>query len=144
MRGDSAEAVQETIRRAFASYGGEPRTTVRNSLESLLRSWSTVLDITTRIDEHAWAVIDTNPARGQLLVDLVSEGLTNAVRHARGRVVVVEVTDEEGNLSVRVVTDGALQVARDPGIGLQDLRSRGADVHLLTDGDTTVLTGRLG
>lgn len=143
MRGDSAEAVQATIRRAFASYGEAPRSATRDTLESLLRSWSTVLAITTRIQEPTWAVIDADAARGQLLVDLVSEGLTNAVRHGRGRTVVVEVTDDEGDLSVRVVTEGALRAAGDPGIGLRDLRDRGADVQLLTEGGTTVLTGHL-
>lgn len=143
MRGDSAEAVQSAIQRAFASYGDKPRTPTRGTLEGLLRSWSTVLDITSHIDERAWAAIDADPARGQLLVDLVSEGLTNAVRHTRGRSIVVEVTEDEGDLSVRVVTEGALQVAGDPGIGLKDLRNRGADVQLLTDGGTTVLAGHL-
>lgn len=143
LREDSAAAVQEAMRRAFASYGDEPRSTTRDTLEGLLRSWSTVLDITSHVDEAAWTVIDADPTRGQVLVNLVSEGLTNAVRHARGRAVTVDIRDDNGSIEVRVVTEGRPRDSHGPGIGLQQLHGQGADVRLAAEGETTVLSASL-
>lgn len=143
LRGDSAEAVQSTIRQAFASYAGVDTSGARDELESLLRSWSTVLDVTADVDTPAWDVMATDPERGRLLVDLISEGLTNAVRHASGRSVSLQVSASDGILSVRIETEGTSHGTNATGIGLADLRSRGVDLRLESDDDHTTLIGHL-
>ncbi len=143
LRGDSADAVRNAVRDAFASYGRGAGISRRNELEALLRSWSTVLDVSATIDPAAWRAVEADPDRGLLLVDIVSEGLTNAVRHGTGRSVTVEITAADAGLDIRILTDGSLRSGDPAGFGLHDLRERGAVLRLQAEGVRTALVGHL-
>ena len=138
------EDVQAKVTQAFDSYGGNaPESEARTTLEGLLRSWSTVLDITTDIDASTWSTVAGDSRLGELLVDVIAEGLTNAVRHASGRSVIIQVSGSDGVLTIRMATEGEIRISESTGFGLQDLQKRGADVLLEAQDGSTVLTGHL-
>lgn len=140
LRGDSPEQVRSTLESLFSSYvSGEPDGQAREALEGLLGSWSAVLEVTSLVDEDVWSVIAADPTRGKLLVDVVSEGLTNAVRHSSDRVVDVRVRAEGDCVIVRVASLGLPASGSVAGIGLTDLRERGAQPTLTLNEDSTVL-----
>jgi signal transduction histidine kinase len=127
----------------FDSYGaGQSGPDARSALEGLLTSWSAVLDITVRIDDEAWATIALDPSKGALLVDLISEGLTNAVRHASAKTLTLEVSADGTGLNVRVITPGLPKVTGSAGLGLQTLRERGAATVNNCDQRQATLMGR--
>ena len=69
------------------------------------------------------------PGRAEAVVDAISEGLANAVRHGDGSDVTLEVLPAaDDGVSVLVVSGGVLSTAT-PGIGLLQLAERG-DVAL--------------
>lgn len=140
LRGDSAEQVRSTMESLFSSYvSGESEGKTRESLEGLLGSWSAVLEVTSSVDENVWSAMANDPSRGKLLVDVVSEGLTNAVRHSSDRIVDVRVRAEGGGVVVRVSSLGLPSPGSVAGIGLADLRERGAQPTLTLTEDSTVL-----
>jgi signal transduction histidine kinase len=143
LRGDSMNALQSTVAEIFDSYGaGQSGPDARSALEGLLTSWSAVLDITVRIDDEAWATIALDPSKGALLVDLISEGLTNAVRHASAKTLTLEVSADGTGLNVRVITPGLPKVTGSAGLGLQTLRERGAATVNNCDQRQATLMGR--
>ena len=50
---------------------------------ALVESWSSAIDLRGRIDDGVWERLG-DPARASAVVDAVSEGLANAVRHGDG------------------------------------------------------------
>jgi len=144
LRGDSAETVQKSISDLFGSYDGNNTSTdARFSLENLLSSWSTVLNLRTRIDQEVWQVLVNHKERQQLLTDIVSEGLTNAVRHATGRNVDIEITAEGQRVNIQMTTESAQVLASVPGIGFKELRSRGAEIELRQDSTAATMFARI-
>jgi len=79
---------------------------------------------------------------------IVTEAVTNAVRHADPRVVAVTMSVEDGDLVLRVRDDGTgVQPDAVPGVGLTSMEERAAEVGgtLLIDSgaDGTTVTARL-
>jgi len=144
LRGDSTAEVQSSVKALFASYADErPRTQCRSDLEALLGSWSQVLSLNVSLDPAVWDAIQGDKARGDALMDVVAEGLTNAVRHSASREVGVTVSVDSGDIDVRISTVGNLTDNSTPGIGLADLRSRGVEADLLGENSRTTLIARI-
>ena len=113
------ESIQDTARQALA----EVRATVgglrAGNLEAELATLPRVLDdagIGTTVDG---AVADTDPRHRALLAWVLRESVTNVVRHARARTVVIEL----GPRGI-VVTDDGQGCAGTEGNGLRGMRER--------------------
>ncbi|MFF2050791.1 hypothetical protein ACFVU2_04245 [Leifsonia sp. NPDC058194] len=97
-------------------------------VRALVESWRSAIALQASVAPDAWDRL-REPARCDTVVDAISEGLANAVRHGDGSPVTLDVrpTDAAG-VSVVVSSGGALAVASS-GIGLRQL-SEQASVEL--------------
>ena len=78
-------------------------------------------------------MLDARPERAELLVDALSESLTNVVRHGSGNDVAISIASENDSVTLRVVSPGTPDSQTRPGIGLAQLEARGARVALRSD-----------
>ncbi len=133
-RADAAAVMRQVldgIRRELQTPG--PPTDPESRIRSLVESWGSALMLDARIDDAVWERL-RDPARCAAVVDAISEGLANAVRHGDGGRVSLAVRAEESQgVQVSVTSSGSLQAAR-PGIGLRELAQRG-EVALRQVGD---------
>ncbi|MBU4215062.1 MAG: hypothetical protein KJ792_10440 [Actinobacteria bacterium] len=112
-------------------------TSVADQLGALLSAWRHALDLTVQVEDDVWPVLDADPARTELVLDAVSEGLTNAARHAaepRATVGLRAVAQGAGRVTVQIESPGVLTGAGAPGdaagYGLDQLRARALDLTL--------------
>lgn len=115
-------AVVDRIRCELLSPAPEPPASDR--LRALLDSWSSAIPLTSTIAD---GVIDRleHPARCDAVVDAISEGLANAVRHGDGTPVTLDVRSSDAEGVAVVVTSGGALATSEPGIGLRQLAERG-------------------
>ena len=75
--------------------------------------WDGVIVIDVRISEAARGTLATNPTAAQCVLEVIREGINNAVKHGKPRNMEVHVdVAESGGLSVRVSNDGSRLVSR--------------------------------
>ena len=141
LRSDSPAELRSRITTVFSRYDadrGSPDP--QADLERILASWGAVFEIAARIDPTCWTLLADDAARSSLLLDVVSEGFTNAVRHSAGRSLDLQVSTDGEEIVVTMSTLGTLAPRSSAGRGLRDLRDRGAAVEISGDeGRTTVL-----
>lgn len=95
---------------------------------ALVESWRSAIPLQSTIAPDAWDRL-RDPVRCDAVVDAISEGLANAVRHGDGTPVTLDVRPSgAAGLSVLVTSGGALSLAS-PGIGLRQLAEH-AEVEL--------------
>lgn len=144
MRGDSPTHIQTAIVELFTSYGQEGHQgSARANFTRLLESWQSVLTIEANISSDIWGALERQDSRLALFTDVVSEGLTNAVRHSTGKSLRLDACVEGEEIVVRMRTQGTTANTAAPGIGLQELSKRGAHPRLQAEDDVTTLTVRL-
>lgn len=106
-------------------------------VRALVESWRSAIPLQASVAPDAWDRL-REPVRCAAVVDAISEGLANAVRHGDGSPVTLDVRSAVATgVSVVVSSGGALVVAS-PGIGLRqladqatvELRERGGRVEL--------------
>lgn len=137
MRAENPDLLRDTVSRRFAEYGVLSQRRAEQQVRDVLDAWATILRITFAVDPDCWNVLDSRPDRTELLVDALSEGLTNAVRHASGSAVDVCIARTVDGVTVQVVSEGAPSSLGEPGIGLSQLRARGALISLEAHEDRT-------
>ena len=140
LRQDNAADVSEVISRRFAEYGSMPERSAQQQVADVVSAWSSVLTITFHPDGEVWDVIASQTERINLLVDALSESLTNVVRHASDTRVDIDLGLKGRMVALEVRSLGISGSVASPGIGLAQLRARGAEVRLDTKGDQVHLT----
>ena len=140
LRQDNAADVSEVISRRFAEYGSMPERSAQQQVADVVSAWTSVLAITFHPDDEVWDVIASQTERINLLVDALSESLTNVVRHASDTRVDIDLGLQGRMVALEVRSLGISGSVASPGIGLAQLRARGAEVRLDTKGDQVHLT----
>ena len=135
LRNDDPEHVSEIISRRFDEYGATPMRSADQQVVDVINAWSAILDVSTAIDEGCWAQLSNSPERTSILVDALSEALTNVVRHAADKRVDIQITAHQQQITLTVQSRGVTSSSVKPGIGLAQLRERGADVQLHNAGN---------
>ena len=131
--GDADADAPAVLREVFERIGAELRAPAapvdaRARIHALVASWGSALLLDARIEDDVWARLE-DATRCAAVVDAVSEGLANAVRHGDGgQVLLVVRPDASDGVQVSVTSSGSLAPAH-PGIGLRELSERG-DVEL--------------
>jgi len=89
-------------------------------IRALVESWRSAIALQASVAPDAWGRL-RQPARCEAVVDAISEGLANAVRHGDGSPVTLDVRSvSAGGVSVVVASGGTLSTAS-AGIGLRQL-----------------------
>jgi signal transduction histidine kinase len=146
-RGDSADVVDARVAELVSMLEGQVALTayptVSQSLDDVVETWSLALDVELSMDDGADALMRQDCDLAGRVVDVVSEGLTNAVRHASVRSVLVAVRGmQPGLIVVDVVNAGRLDRAQH-GHGSQLLDERCESWSLTPEGDSVRLSARL-
>jgi len=106
-------------------------------MHDLIDLWSDVLVIEVRAAPDAWATLDADPALVDRAVDVVAEGLTNAVRHGTGRSIELSITALPDGIDLRIGSPGVLAASAQPSLGMQTV-SESADAWELVQVDDRV------
>ena len=96
----------------------------RLEIAELVGLWSGVLDVTLDVADDTWRVLDRDGTARIAVEYVVSEGLTNAVRHAGTRRASVAMVTARDAVVVRIVSVGSVKPTARAGLG-----SRFLDEH---------------
>ena len=146
-RGDPPDAVDarmselvSTLNRAIA---GLDESLARESLDDVLGAWRMALDLDVRVDDAAAKAMDNDPDLQERVIDVVSEALTNAVRHAAARRVTLDVAAlPPDRISLDVRHQGSLALGAS-GQGGATLSDRCETWSLTSSGDTVRLVAEI-
>lgn len=143
LRHDSPEEIRVNLEQRFAEYGRADRRGAKQQVQDVVDAWSTVLDIGLAADPACWRTLDGHPERLRLLVDALSEGLTNVVRHASGSTVKARITSVESGICLVIESEGTLRSVGEVGLGLAQLEVRGARISLEGAGERTMFVSSM-
>ncbi|WP_442544884.1 hypothetical protein ACSBOX_03840 [Arthrobacter sp. KN11-1C] len=152
----SPQDVRDILTRAVAtaeseilgeSPGQEPR--AASSVQELLSTWGRVLKLSCDIDPRVWALCDEDPARAEAIIEVLSEGFTNAIRHGERNNVRVTMSVPEpgptraaadpGAIHISISSTGRLRGPVRPSLGMTTLQALSEEVTLRADSDNVVL-----
>lgn len=143
-RTDDPDAVAAEIDRVSASivarlHADESAVDSRERILDLLSLWSAALKVNLDVDEDLWALLDIDADLREAVVDVLAEGLTNAVRHGSGPSVQVLMRRTASGVDVSIQSEGHLRPQGLSGLGTQtiaasaeswSLEERSGVVHL--------------
>lgn len=92
---------------------------VRERITDLISLWDRVLTLDINIPEQVWDQLDQHPTLLEAVSEVLSEGLTNAVRHGTTPEVELSISDEANALRIDIFSTGSLPRLREPGLGSQ-------------------------
>ncbi|GAA3309995.1 hypothetical protein [Arthrobacter ramosus] len=120
-----------------------------SSIQDLLSTWGRVLKLACDIDPGVWASCDENPARAEAVIEVLSEGFTNAIRHGERNNVRVTMSahaphparaaTDTGAIHISISSPGRLRGPVRPSLGMTTLQALSKEVTLGADGDNVVL-----
>lgn len=122
---DASTALRAAVERIHQALDSDAtdRPSARETLEGVIDAWRSAMPLYAHIDEGAWPALD-DESRCQSVIDVVSEGLANAVRHGDGSPVELAIEPDGGGVRIRVMSGGNVGAGRS-GIGLRDLAAAG-------------------
>ena len=125
-RTDDQDAVEAEIDRVSASiverlHAKESRVDSRERILDLLSLWSAALTVDLEVDDDVWAALDVDADLREAVVDVLAEGLTNAVRHGSGPSVQVLMSRTAVGLDVAIQSEGHLRGQASSGLGTQTI-----------------------
>ena len=107
----------------------------------LLETWGKVVDLTQEIDPCVWRLCQEAPARADAVIEVLSEGFTNAIRHGRATQIQARIWGTEPDaLHIQVSSPGRLGRPGKRGLGLAALERLSREVSLTEDGGRVTLT----
>jgi signal transduction histidine kinase len=147
-RGDSKEVVDARIADLVSTLERQvPQATApvgRQSLNDVIETWRLALDIELNVEGDAEQLLRRDPELASRVIDVVSEGMTNAVRHAAAREVRICVSEAvPGLIAVDVAHRGRLE-RLGQGQGSAGLDERCESWALQSEGDGIRLSARIG
>lgn len=119
------------------------------SIQDLLSTWGRVLRLACDIEPEVWALCDEDPARAEAVIEVLSEGFTNAIRHGERNNVRVTMSAHEppttrsvadsGAIHISISSPGRLRGPVRPSLGMTTLQALSKEVTLSADGEKVVL-----
>lgn len=125
----------------------EPPAPARERVLDLTSLWSGAVDVTLEVDDGTWAALDEDPGALESVMEVVAEGLTNAVRHGEGSEVAVRMNRDADGIAVRITSRGRLAAGSRSGLGSSfldastrewQLSEEAGEVHLTASVDVTL------
>lgn len=131
------------LRERLADASGEDWL-ARDALHDLVALWSGVVEVHLDVSEEVLDLLDAAPATRTGVLDVVAEGLTNAVRHGGAARVDVGIGQADPDrMRIVVRDDGRGPGASTPGMGTELLDDVASAWALERTGDGTVLEARV-
>lgn len=108
-------------------------TSARERVLDLASVWSSVLDLEVDVPDDVWRALDSHREVLSAIDDIVSEGLTNAVRHGDSARVALAMRLEGLQVVVEIVSTGTLSSAGSLGLGSRFLSDAATSWELTED-----------
>ena len=123
---DDPDVVAAEIDRVSVSiverlHADESAVESRERILDLLSLWSAALAVDLDVDEGLWPVLDVDADLRESVVDVLAEGLTNAVRHGSGPSVQVLMRRTSSGVDVTIQSEGHLRRQGPNGLGTQTI-----------------------
>ena len=135
------EEIENAVPESADRYGDSD---ARARIDEVLAVWRYAIPIDSSVDDAVWALAPSGSVRLGAMVDVLSEGLTNAVKHGIGGPVSVEIVcSQTGSLVVQISSPGTLPAAGDSGIGLVSIAAVASSVTLVQRSRDVLLTAVL-
>ncbi|WP_133204640.1 sensor histidine kinase [Arthrobacter terricola] len=142
--------LSQAVDRAQNEILAEPSDPSANSsarIQDLLSTWERVLNLTCEIEPEVWNLCDDDPARADAIIEVLSEGFTNAIRHGEGNSVRVSMSTPDsdqplrtaGEILVTISSPGRLQPQPGLSLGMTTLQALVSELTLSEEGDNVVL-----
>jgi len=114
------------------------RETARDQVRALVDVWSAARPIELQTDADCWMYFDQSAERTAHLITVVSEAISNALRHGRDGTIAVRLDClGDGSVELVVTNPGILRrvrVSTDVGLGMETVRELCESVSLRQDG----------
>lgn len=88
------------------------------ALARIVGTWAGICEVSTQVDPHVRECLDADPVAGSTVIDLLTEAVSNAVRHGGASRVEVRVEAEEPDVVRLTVRDDGSPAAGSSGAGL--------------------------
>lgn len=115
----------------------------RERILDLTSLWSSVLEVELESDAETWEAMERDADALDAVIDVVAEGLTNAVRHGHGQHAVIAMSVDDHDIHVRVTSLGALAQGAQPGLGSEVLAAATSRWSLAAEADRVHLTAQI-
>ena len=94
----------------------------REALQRVQVMWQGLCEVRTNIDDAAAHLMDSDRVGSAIAMEIVSEAVSNAVRHGQAAAVEVSMAVNGGLLDLTIANDGLQPAAKEPGLGTQFLQ----------------------
>lgn len=94
----------------------------REALQRVQVLWQGLCEVRTNIDDAAAHQMDIDRVGSAIAMEIVSEAVSNAVRHGKASAVEVSMAVNGGLLDLTIANDGLQPAAKEPGLGTQLLQ----------------------
>lgn len=118
----------------------DPAIPAQERITDLTSMWSGIMDVKLEADDEAWTVLDQDPGALDAVIDVVAEGLTNAVRHGNGPHIIIAIAVDGREVVVVLTSPGSLTQGMEPGFGSEILTGATSKWALEAEGDQVRLT----
>jgi signal transduction histidine kinase len=116
-------------------------------IENLRKNWLQLIDIKVTIDEPSEHFLENNKWLRSAVEDILSESISNAVRHSKATSVEISATVnlDEDELNLRISNNGELSDADSSGrgVGFSMFEDLGLKFELSTQADETILSVKI-
>lgn len=118
----------------------EPVIPAKERITDLTSLWTGVMDVTLESDDEVWTVLDQDPGALDAVIDVVAEGLTNAIRHGNGPQIVISIAIQGSEIILLLTSFGSLTQGRQSGFGSEVLTEATSTWALEAESDQIRLT----
>jgi hypothetical protein len=144
LKGETNEEALEAIEKRFAEYNASTtRWDVQEQVAALTDAWADVMTIRISCAPEMWQRLQRQQLTARLLVDTLSEAVTNAVRHGEVADIDVTIDDTDNRVLLTVSSLGTLTSGIGNGTGLARLTDRGALITLEQENERVVMQALL-
>lgn len=112
--------------------------TWRDALTRIEATWQGVCEVVMRIDNAASLALDRDGVAAGITSEIISEGVSNAVRHGKAHIVTLTLTLRQGVLDLELSNDGRMTEGASSGLGTQLLED--CTISWSRDGSDGIVT----
>lgn len=140
---DLIDGVRARVTELLFEYA-RPERSAQQRLTDLIDVWHGALAVDLHVSPAALEVLESQPGVLEACLDVVSEGLGNALRHGVGESTSVNVDSTAGSVRVEITSVGAKPLGRaSAGLGMRLIEVAATKWTLTSDGGKTTLVAIL-
>lgn len=93
----------------------------RSTVQQIRSTWAGICEVRTQIDDAAELALDADPVAADMSVEILSEAVSNAVRHGKATAVAITIVGQGRQLEMTIIDNGLGADVAAPGMGTRML-----------------------